>query len=220
MNNPVKGLFYNKQSTFISLMHFERICIFQFSSLLIEYISFIFLYICVLFLSINRNYQLLGIILLFPATSVLNISSFSREGSYHNILETFPIPDKVRILSKALFFYLIHLPLLLISFFFVFFVTHNVIILLALIPTSTLFINTALLGIGFDKKIPNTDWTNPHEAIRINIPILLLSFLLDAITAIFIFLPNLVFISPSGGLIIATLFSIFLLIIQLKKLDS
>lgn len=217
-DNLGKKLIYNKQSVLISLIRFERICLFQFSSLLIEYISFIFLYICIIFAAINRNYKLLGIILLFPAMSVMNISSFSREGTYHNNFETFPISDRVRVFSKALFFYSIHSPFLLICFFLLFFVIHNVFVILALIPSSILFINIALSGICYDKKTPMIDWTNPQEAIRLNIPLLLFSLLLGAITALFIFLPDLVFISSSTGLIIATLFNILFFIALLRKI--
>lgn len=217
--SQVKCLSFHKKSTIFSLTIVEYKCLFQFSSLILEIISFVFLYTCIFFLAINRNYKFIGIMLLFPSISMINISSFSREGAYHNNLESFPISDTIRIFSKILFFFVLYFPLHSFYYLLAFFNLHNIIILLALIPSSILFINTALINLAYDRKTIKIGWTNPQEAIQLNIPILLNGLFLGTITAIFLFSPDLFFITPSVGLIFSILLNLSFFFIQFRRIE-
>ncbi|MBO7431188.1 MAG: hypothetical protein J6U56_09315 [Spirochaetia bacterium] len=217
-NEQKKNLFYIKKSLLFSLILYERNNFFLFSLLITEFVSFIFLYIYILFISLRTNITIIETLLIFPAITMINISSFSREGSYHNTLESFPIPKKTRILSKALFFYILHLPLLFICFFVTSLKSNNNLFLLTLIPTSILFINTALFGLAHDKKAPKIDWTNPKEVFQINLPHLFLNIFLGICTALPIFHSDLLNISPITGLLTAIIFNLVIFIFRFKRI--
>ena len=215
-----KKIEFRKTESFSSLIKFEKYNLSSFSSLKVEILMQWGMSLVFTVIALKTNFKYLSFISLYPAISMVNNSSFSREGKFHNILQTLPIDYKKRIISKICFYMLLVFPIFLVSYGIIFIMSREIIILLILCPNLLFIINTSLIGLKSDMKNPKTHWTNHQEAFRMNYPIIFINILLLSITELFSFYPELICIkNPYFGIFVATIFNISLfLIIRLKFL--
>ena len=186
INQPLS---FSKSSTLFSLVKFEIRNFKRFPSLKTEIIMQWFVSAVFTFSAINSDVRWLAAVAIYPALSMVNISSFSREGSFHDMLETLPIKTSDRFLAKTVFYFLIVLTILLVCFAITALKNENLEILLSLIPSICFLTNITIIGIKIDSRMPKIHWTNPQDAFRMNLPFLFGSILLGVLTegATFIF---------------------------------
>ena len=204
-------LYFQKDTCLHSLVKYEFRNLLSFSSLKFELLSQLFCFVCFVFISINRDIRFLGLLLIFPAISMINISSFSREGDFHSVLESLPISGKKRILAKVIFYCVITLPLFAASFIFIAYTKNEYSLLLKLLPITLFVINTSLLGVTKGKQNLNVRWTNPQEAFRLDLFVIVINLLLGFVTSFTIFFIK----DESIGIICATVLNISFFVLKL-----
>lgn len=190
----LKKLYFKKHESLNSLVRYEFRNLSQFSSLKIEIIMLIFSFAAFTFVSVVSNPRFLAVLVVYPALGMINVSSFSREGDFHNILETLPISEKKRFLSKIIFYSIIILPLFFASFLFASYKTNDFSIILKILPVILFVVNISFLGLKADRKNPKIHWTNPQEAFRMNFPVFFAGIFVGAVTAASLFFPEFVFL--------------------------
>ena len=206
----LRKLYFKKHEALNSLVRYEFRNLSQFSSLKVEIIMQIFSFVAFTFVSAVSSPRFLAALVVYPALGMINVSSFSREGDFHNILETLPISDKKRFLSKIIFYSIIILPLFFAIFLFASYKTKDFSIILKILPVILFVVNISFLGLKADRKNPKTHWTNPQEAFRMNFPVFFASIFIGVVTAASLFFPEFVFLKNEAiGFLFSVVFNLF-----------
>lgn len=214
-----KKLKFQKNTVLSSLIKFEWDNIKLFSSLKTEIIIELVMSAVFTSLAIKTNLKYLALLALYPAISMINVSSFSREGKFHNILQTMPIANRKRIIAKVFFYLTMISPIFVFFYTISYFKIRCLIIPLGLFPNLLFLLNIAMIGVKTDKRNPKTKWTNPQEAFRMNFLVFFGSILIGTITEALIFCPEWLMITNQYlGILGATTFNlIFCLLIFPKR---
>ena len=198
-------LTFSKKPPLLSLLKFEIKNFRRFASLKMEIVMQIVFSVALTICAINFDIRYLAAIAVYPALSMINVSSFSREGEFHNMLETFPIDKVKRFMAKTLFYLLIELPILLICFMMAALKKDDMSILLLLIPSIFFLVSITMVGIKVDCKNPKIHWTNPQEAFQMNFVFLFASLFLGLLTEFATFMFGI------WGMIAAIVINVFML---------
>lgn len=217
-----KKIKFKKMSSFLSLVKYERKNFSLFSSLKTEILMQWVMSLSFTVIVLKTNLTYLSFISLYPAISMINNSSFSREGEFHNILQTLPIDSKKRIMAKVFFYLLLEIPIFVVCYGIIFAKTKEIIILFLLIPNLLFILNTSLIGLKSNMKNPKTHWTNPQEAFRMNYPVFFGCILLGIITELLAFFPEFILIKNQFiGIVVSILLNfLFFLCLQIKGINS
>lgn len=220
ISNRNKKLKFKQTSSFFSLVKYEKRNFLLFSSLKTEIVVQWIMSLAFTVIAFKTNYRYMSFIALYPAISMINISSFSREGEFYKILQTLPINNKKRIMVKVCFYMLLTFPVFIVCYGAIFAMTRKLILLLLLIPNLLFILNTSLIGVKADFKNPKIHWTNPQEAFRMNYLVFFGCILLGIITELMIFYSNLIFIKNRYIGIVGVIllnFLLFLILIPRKE---
>lgn len=208
------GLVFLRNSVLVSLLKFEIENFRRFASLKMEIVLQLFCSAAFTLSAIKNNTIYLAFVVLYPALSMVNVSSFSREGELHNMLETLPIEKKNRIMAKVVFYLLIELPILLICFLLVSLKKNDMSILLQLIPGIFFLVNITMVGIKVGSENPKIHWTNPQDAFQMNFVLLLGSLLFGLL------IESMTFLLDFWGVFVALVINVFVLLLVCKCLKK
>ncbi|WP_170861501.1 hypothetical protein [Fibrobacter sp. UWB7] len=210
---------FKKRSSFFSLVIYEKKNLLLFASLKTEILLQWVMSIVFTAIAFKVNYKYISFISLYPAISMINVSSFSREGKFHNILQTLPIDNRKRIMAKVTFYMLLVFPVFILCYGTLFAMTRKILILLLLIPNLLFVLNTSLMGVKTDMKNPRIYWTNPQESFRMNFLVFFSCIFLGVVTELLTFYPDLFFIKNQyfailGGILLNLL--VFMILVPRK----
>lgn len=213
-----KKLIFKKTDVLSALIIYEIKNLRNFSSLKVEILMQFFFSLALASSSAIMNYKLVSLVIIYPVLSMINISSFSREGQFHIILQALPINVTNRIFAKVIFYLLICISIVIGSFCYTYIRTKELVILLSLIPNIIFIVGLSILCVKAGRNSLNIYWINPQDAFRMNYPILFLGFVIAFFTEVFIFFPDLLFISNSYfGLLLAILLNVMFLVYSIIR---
>ena len=185
----VHPVIFKEKNLIWTLVSFEFRNLLKFPSLITELIMQVVFCVSILYCSVMINPKLIVCVILFNALSMINVSSFSREGKFHDMLDTIPIKASVRVSSKSLFYFLLSLPCLLISFIIVFVIYPNSEIFF-LIPCCLNIWAVSECGLFHSRKNETVNWSTIQEVFKIDYQCLFVSIGLSLVTVYFLIANN------------------------------
>ena len=215
-----KQLKFKKLSSFSSLVIYEKKNLLLFASLKMEILLQWVMSLVFTVAAFKANYKYISFISLYSAISMINVSSFSREGKFYNILQTLPIDDRKRIMAKVVCYMLFAFPIFIVCYVTLFAMTRKILILFLLIPNLLFVLNASLMGVKADMKNPKIYWTNPQDSFKINFLVFFGCIFLGVVTELITFYPDLLFVKNQyfailGGILLNLL--VFMILVPRKS---